>query len=116
MKFIHALFDLPWWTGLPIFLLSNLLIPMGLGGYIAGCIGFLFGAWIFSKLVNYTELPDTYGEAIIGFIVFFASMYFFASKVSLPPLSLLETNGLYVTRTVLGLASSLVAFEGFKHK
>lgn len=113
MRYIRALCDLPWWTGMPIFLLCNMLVPYGMYGYIAGSMGCLFGAWIFSKLVNYAQEPDTSGAAIVGLSVFFTSMYFFASDNTNYSLSY---NTLFVARLVLGLGSSLMAFEGFKYK
>lgn len=112
MRYLHALLDLPWWTGLPILLISNTVIPKwGMHGYILGSIGFLFGSWIFSKLVNYAQIPDTSGAAIVGLSVFFSSMYYFT-----PNFLMWEYGTLFVARLVLGLGSSLMAFEGFKYK
>jgi len=112
MRFIHALLDLPWWTGLPILLISNTLIPeWGITGYILGSMGFLFGAWIFSKLVNYAQEPDTSGAAICGLTIFFGSMYGLTDHFLA-----WEYGTLFVARLVAGIFASLLAFEGFKYK
>jgi hypothetical protein len=114
MRYIHALFDLPWWTGLPIFLLCNIIVPYGLSGYITGCIGCLFGAWIFSKLLNYDVNPDTCdgsGVAISFISLFLGCMYYFTWYC----LSW-KFDTLFVVRTVTGMLTSLIAFGGFKYK
>lgn len=116
MRFIHALFDLPWWTGLPIFFLCNLLVPVGMYGYIGGSIGCLFGAWIFSKLISYVTSKDGSAPVIVCLPIFFGSMYFFANNnIGYYTGHNLSYEALFVVRTVIGLMASLTAFEGFKY-
>jgi hypothetical protein len=70
MRPIHFLFDLPWWTGLLVFLLGNLMVSHW---YIVGLPICLFGAWTFSKLLPPVDHPEV-GFAIIGFPLFFLAM------------------------------------------
>jgi hypothetical protein len=63
MRPLKFLTDLPWWTGLPIFLVGTAAV---LFFYPLGIIVALFGAWTFYKLME----PDDYklpGFDLIGF-------------------------------------------------
>jgi hypothetical protein len=63
MRSITFLFDLPWWTGLPIFLLGSGCVVWF---YPLGILIALFGAWTFFKLMQPAELNGP-AFAIIGF-------------------------------------------------
>lgn len=114
MRPFKFLFDLPWWTGLPIFLWGTAIV---VHWYAIGLVVALFGAWTFSKLMPSSDFKEI-GCAIIGFPMFFASMLIPARfSTDLPVLDLLNglsTTATYATRSALGLASSLIAFQSFR--
>lgn len=109
MRILRAISDLPWWTGLPIFLVGNLLIPFGIWGYITGFIICLFGSWVFSKLLKYVESDCDDSYAIIG-ISLFASLMFFTKQEFFD----LRYDTLYGIRTVIGLFLGFNTFRGFR--
>jgi len=107
VRIIRAISDLPWWTGLPIFLVGNLIAPIPYIGFIFGLMICLFGCWIFSKLLK----PDPYaesGRAIIG-MVFVASSLWFIDRDFID----YSFGTLYVIRTVIGLSFGVYGFQGF---
>ena len=113
MRYFRYIFDLPWWFGLPIFLGGNLLIPMGLYGYISGLIVCLFGSWTFSKLLK----PDDYTEA--GYAILFMpltvlSLYFFRSNWIFDYFIPTDSDTLYVLRVASGLFFGFLSFQGFR--
>ena len=114
MRPFQFLFDLPWWTGLPVFLAGTALV---VHWYAIGVIITLFGAWTFSKLMARGELNGI-GFAIAGFPLFFASMLVprqFA--FDLPVLDLLNhlsPTTTYAMRSACGLATALLAFQSLK--
>lgn len=112
MRILRAISDLPWWMGLLIFLVGNLIIPFGSFGYIVGIIPCLFGCWIFSKLVK----PDPYAEG--GRAIMFLPLTILALWVLTPgPLSYVglqfEFLTLYVLRIFFGVGCGFTAFQGF---
>ncbi len=109
MRILRAISDLPWWTGLPIFLLGNVLIPFGVWGFITGFIICLVGSWIFSKLLKYNEEDSDDSYAIIG-IPLFAALMFFTTQSFIA----MNYDTLYGIRTVLGLFFGLNTFKGFR--
>jgi hypothetical protein len=114
MRPIQFLFDLPWWTGLPVFLAGTSLVTHW---YAPGVIVTLFGAWTFSKLIPACDFKEI-GHAIIGFPLFFAAMLIPARfDIDFPVLEILNslsTTATYATRSALGLISSLLAFQSFR--
>jgi hypothetical protein len=114
MRPLKFLADLPWWAGLPIFLIGTAAVLLF---YPLGIIVALFGAWTFYKLME----PDDYklpGFALIGFPLFFLAMLI-PSKFSLetPGLNLLNhlsTTATYGIRSALGLAAAFIAFRSFR--
>jgi len=109
MRILRAITDLPWWTGLPIFLLGNILIPFGVWGFISGLIICLLGSWILSKLLSYNEEDADDSYAIIG-IPLFAALMFFTNQKFIE----MDYDTLYGIRTVLGLFFTLNTFKGFR--
>tara|TARA_B110000495_G_C22766486_1_gene448663 strand:- start:121 stop:450 length:330 start_codon:yes stop_codon:yes gene_type:complete len=107
MRVLRAISDLPWWSGLPIFLTGNLIVPYGLLGYIIGLCICLFGCWIFSKLVKRDEYSGG-SNAIIG-IPIFALLMFFMNGSFIP----FEWDTLYAIRACCCLFVGFLAFEGF---
>jgi hypothetical protein len=114
MRPIKFFFDLPWWTGLPIFLLGTSAV---LWFYPIGIIIALFGAWTFFKLMKPADL-DGPGFAIVGFPLFFLSMLiperFSFEMPMIDLLNHLSPTVTYGLRAALGLASSFIAFQSFR--
>ena len=114
MRLVKFLTDLPWWTGLPIFLIgtgiSVLLYPMGI-------LVALFGAWTFYKLMEPSDLKEP-GFALIGLPLFFLVMLIPARfSIETPIVDLLNhlsPTATYATRSALGLATALTAFRSFR--
>ena len=108
------LMDLPWWTGLPIFLAGTAVV---VHWYAIGVIVALFGAWTFAKLTQPSEFKEI-GFAIIGFPLFFASMLIPTRfSIEVPVLDLLNdlsATANFAARSALGLASSFIAFQSFR--
>lgn len=114
MRPIKFFFDLPWWTGLPIFLLGTGAV---LWFYPVGIIIALFGAWTFFKLMQPAELNGPV-FAIVGFPLFFLSMliperFSFETPV-IDLLNHLSPTATYAMRSALGLATSFIAFQSFR--
>jgi hypothetical protein len=114
MRPLKFLADLPWWTGLPIYLVGTAAVLLF---YPLGIIVALFGAWTFYKLME----PDDYklpGFALIGFPLFFLAMLIPANfSIETPVLDLLNglsTTVTYATRSALGLATAFIAFRSFR--
>ena len=112
MRIIRYIFDLPWWVGLPIFLVGNLLVPFGLFWYIVGLMISLFGCWTFSKLLKVDEYAES-GRAIIC-IPIFALIMWFANESFINEFVVCSFGTLYVLRTVGGLFFGLIGFQGFR--
>lgn len=70
MRPLKFLTDLPWWTGLPIFLAGTAAVVLF---YPRGLVIALFGAWTFYKLMEPCEYKEP-GCALIGFPLFFLVM------------------------------------------
>ena len=108
------LMDLPWWTGLPIFLAGTALV---VHWYAIGVIVALFGAWTFAKLTQPSEFKEI-GFAITGLPLFFATMLIPAKfSIEVPVFDLLNhlsATATYATRSALGLASAFIAFQSFR--
>lgn len=106
--------DLPWWTGLPIFLAGAALVVYW---YIIGVMISLFGAWTFSKLLARGELNGI-GFALTGLPLFFATMLIPAKfSIEVPVFDLLNhlsATATYATRSALGLATAFIAFQSFR--
>jgi hypothetical protein len=114
MRPIQFFFDLPWWTGLPIFLLGTALV---LWLYPLGILIALFGSWTFFKLMQTSEFNGS-AFAIIGFPLFFLSMlipeqFHFDTPV-LDLLNHLSPTVTYGIRSALSLATSFFAFQSFR--
>jgi hypothetical protein len=114
MRPLKFLADLPWWSGLPIFLIGTAAVLLF---YPLGIIIALFGAWTFYKLME----PDDYklpGFALIGFPLFFLAMLIPARfSLETPVLNLLNhlsATATYGIRSALGLATAFIAFRSFR--
>lgn len=119
MRPIRAITDLPWWSGLPIFLLGNLIVPhMNLLGFIIGVSICLMGCWVFSKLLA----PTDYSNPVIasfGMLLFFVIMlipYQFKYESHwLTWLNQISVTVLYAIRGGLGLFVGFITFNrGFR--
>lgn len=115
MRYFRFLFDLPWWAGLPLFLSGTALV---VHWYAIGLILALFGAWTFAKLMNKDDGPHGIGFALIGFPLFFFCMliptrFSFETPV-LDLLNDLGSTATYATRSALGFATSLLAFQSMR--
>lgn len=113
MRIFRYIFDLPWWVGLPIFLGGNLLIPMGLYGYISGLIICLFGGWTFSKLLKPNEYIEA-GQAIVCIPLTALSLYLFNKNWIFDHFIPTNSDTLYVLRIVFGLFFGFLSFQGFR--
>ena len=114
MRPLKFLADLPWWTGLPIFLIGTAIVVFL---YPLGIVVALFGAWTFFKLTE----PDTFKEpgfALVGFPLFFLVMLipdqFTLQTPVLDFLNHLSATVTYATRSALGLATAFIAFRSFR--
>lgn len=107
MRIVRAITDLPWWSGLPIFLVGNLIIPIPYVGFIIGILVCLFGCWIFSKLLKYDEYADS-ARAIIFIPLMILSLWFINEDFIA-----WSFGTLYTLRLVTGLFFGLIAFQGF---
>lgn len=112
MRYIRYIVDLPWWVGLPIFLVGNLLVPRGLFGYIIGLIVCLFGCWTFSKLLKVDEYVEA-GRAIVC-IPIVAFIIGFVNEPFIDPIIDCSFATLFVLRTIAGLFFGMIAFQGFR--
>ncbi len=114
MRPIRYILDLPWWVGLLIFLIGNLLVEHW---YIVGLPVCLFGAWTFSKLLKPTESSDV-GPAIVGFPLFFLVMLipnqFSFETVVLDLLNDMSETVLFGIRAALGIGVGFIAFQGVR--
>jgi hypothetical protein len=114
MRPIRYLLDLPWWTGLLIFLLGNAMVPYW---YIGGLPICLFGAWTFSKLLPPVDHPEV-GLAIIGFPLFFLAMLipdqFAFQSALLDLLNAASPKVLFGIRAALGIGVGFLAFQGVR--
>ena len=112
MRILRAISDLPWWSGLPIFLLGSLIVPYGLFWYIIGLMVSLFGCWIFSKLLP----PEEYPEAMWGAMGMLAYLMVMLIPNELTVLDIsISTLFLYAVRSALGLFIGFIMFnQGFK--
>lgn len=113
MRPLKFLTDLPWWSGLPIFLVGTAAVLLV---YPLGLIVALFGAWRFYKLMAPSDWKEP-GFALIGLPLFFLTMLI-PSRFSLeiPVLDLLNhlsTTITYGLRSALSLASAFIAFRSF---
>ncbi len=114
MRPIRYLLDLPWWIGLLIFLLGNLLVGHW---YIIGLPVCLFGAWTFSKLLTPEDSPEI-GCAIVGFPLFFLVMLIphqFAFETSWASwMNGASPKFLFGIRAALGIGVGFIAFRGVR--
>jgi hypothetical protein len=73
MRPIKYITDLPWWVGLLIFVIGNLILPLGLFGYIIGLVLCLFGCFTLAPLLppdpdaSPSRMP--LGIALFSFVV-----------------------------------------------
>lgn len=114
MRPIRYLFDLPWWVGLIIFLLGNLIVAHW---YIVGLPVCLFGAWTYSKLLPPSDEPNVFA-AIVGFPLFFLTMLI-PDAFSFDSLLVSWLNGITETvlfgiRAALGIGVGFLAFQGVR--
>ena len=114
MRTIRYILDLPWWVGLPIFLLGNLVVGHC---YILGVPICLFGAWTYSKLLKPNDDPDSF-PAIVGFPLFFLVMLvpreFSFDNEWFSWLNGTSTTVLFGTRAALGILAGFIAFQGVR--
>lgn len=114
MRPIRYVLDLPWWIGLIIFLVGNLIVGHW---YVPGVPVCLFGAWTFSKLLTPEDYPEV-GFAVVGFPLFFLVMLiphqfsFEASWASW--LNYMSSNVLFGVRAALGIGVGFLAFRGVR--
>ena len=120
MRFIRIIFDLPWWSGLPIFLVGCAIVPhFTIIGYIVGLVISLFGCWIFSKLLNTDGEFRNISVACIFLTCFMLTMkipysFDFATEW-LAFLNSMSPTLLYVIRASGGLFFAFLAFvRGFR--
>lgn len=114
MRPIRYILDLPWWAGLAIFLVGNLVVPHY---YLIGMPITLFGAWTFSKLLRYDD-SDEIGFALVGLPLFFVVMlipdrYAFETPY-VDLLNHITPKVNYAIRASLGMMVSLIAFRGVR--
>ena len=112
MRILRAISDLPWWSGLPIFLIGNLMVPHGMFGYMVGLCICMFGCWIFSKLVKRDEYATGGGSAIVGIPLFGLLLYFVTDNYDHYIIDL-HRDTLYVIRACGGMFIGFIAFSGF---
>ena len=114
MRPIRYIFDLPWWTGLLIFLLGIAIVPYW---YIGGLPICLFGTWTYSKLLPPVEHPEV-GLAIIGFPLVFLAMLipakFAFTDVWLSFMNEFSPKVLYGVRAASGIGIGFLAFQGVR--
>lgn len=114
MRPLKFLTDLPWWSGLPIFLVGTAAVLLV---YPLGIIVALFGAWTFYKLMSPSDWKEP-GFALIGLPLFFLAMLiparFSLETPGLDLLNHLSTTATYATRSALGLATAFIAFRSFR--
>lgn len=112
MRPIRYLLDLPWWSGLVIFLVGNLIVGHF---YVLGLPVCLFGAWTFSKLLPPRDDPEV-ACAIIGFPLFFLIMLipdrFTFANALISWLNHLSPTLLFGVRAALGIGVGFIAFQG----
>jgi len=108
------LLDLPWWVGLLIFLLGNLIVSHW---YIVGLPVCLFGAWTYSKLLPQVDDP-TVGCAIVGFPLFFLTMLipdqFTFENEWFAFMNGTSAKFLFGVRAALGIGVGFLAFQGVR--
>lgn len=119
MKVLRYIFDLPWWTGLPIFLGGNFLFHENyeLWGYLMGMGMCLFGGWTFSKLLKYDEFTMS-NPAVVGLpLVLLSGWYLKNPYVSdicyLINYPQLEFTELYILRSAIMFFLTLYSIKGF---
>lgn len=114
MRPIRFLIDLPWWTGLVIFLVGNLIVGHS---YVLGLPVCLFGAWTFSKLLPPRDYPDV-SLAIVGFPLFFLVMLiparFTFSNTLVFWLNDTSPTVLFGIRAALGIGVGFSTFQGIR--
>jgi hypothetical protein len=114
MRILKFLADLPWWTGLPVFLTGTAIVAHW---YPVGLIVSLFGAWTFYKLMEPGDFKEP-GFALVGFPLFFAAMLIPAKFHTQMPLlgflNDLSTTVTYATRSALGLVTGFMSFRSFR--
>lgn len=114
MRPIRYLLDLPWWVGLPIFMVGNWLTGYF---YMPGVPVCLFGIWTFSKLLKPNDLCEV-GFAIAGFPLFFLVMLlpreFSFESDWLSWLNDASATTLYGIRAALGILTGFVACLGVR--
>ena len=114
MRPLKFLTDLPWWTGLPIYLVGTAAVLLF---YPLGIIIALFGAWTFYKLMEPSDWKEP-GFVIIGLPLFFLAMLiparFSLETPGLDLLNHLSTTATYGIRSALGLATAFIAFRSFR--
>lgn len=118
MRFIRALTDLPWWCGLPIFLVGTLIVPLGIFGYMVGISISLFGCWIFSKLLEpnkYKEVSSAICCLVFFFLVMGIPYRFSFSNDWVSFMNHISPTILYITRSSLGIFFGMLTFNnGFR--
>jgi hypothetical protein len=114
MRAIRYLLDLPWWVGLIIFLLGNLIVDHW---YIVGLPVCLFGAWTYSKLLPPVDDPVV-ERAIFGFPLFFLAMLI-PDQFAFEHQRLTFMNGassqfLFGLRAAISIGVGFMAFQGVR--
>jgi len=115
MRLLRVIRDLPWWMGFPILLLGNVLIPFGIVGIICGCFLYIFGCWIFSKLL----IKDVYadgGRAILCYPIALFVLWLFNNPIDLWIYYVAEYKDLYMIRLILALPFGLMGSQGLNLK
>ena len=114
MRPIRYLLDLPWWAGLVIFLLGNMVAA---SCYVVGLPVCLFGTWTYSKLLAADDDPVV-GCAMIGFPLFFIVMLipdkFSFANVWASWLNGMTPTVLFGIRAALGIGVGFLAFRGVR--
>lgn len=107
MRILRALSDLPWWGGLLIFMMGNLIIPIPYIGFICGCPACLFGCWVFSKLLKPDDSAQC-GRAIICVPLLVLVLWF-------TNVEFLDWGWgtLYTVRLSIGMLLGMCGFQGF---
>ena len=112
MRYIRYITDLPFWVGLPIFLVGSLLTAFGLFWYIVGLIICFFGCWTFSKNLKENECASS-GQAIICLPIMAICLWFINNHF-IDPFIVCSFGTLFVFRTVSAMFFGFFGFQGFR--
>jgi hypothetical protein len=111
MRIIRVIRDLPWWTGFPIIMIGNLVIPYDMWGITIGCFLYVFGCWVFSKLLIKDEYASG-GRAILCFPIALFILWIFNNPIDLWLCYISEYKDLYMIRLFLALPFGLIGSQG----